>query len=167
MAGRPRNRKNRDVQIPGRDNDRKSYDGTPNKEIKSKAEAAYQTILQIAGDKNFKNIQMGTIWKLLETCIIPIITYGAETWNLNKQETKEINKILDQIIKRILRVPITTPREALYMETGLLDIDTIAKQKRITMKDRLDKTANQLLKTTLKNEQKGRWSQKTKKQWKN
>ena len=46
---------------------------------------------------------MDSIWKLLETCIIPIITYGADTWNLNKQETKELDKILDQIIKRIFK----------------------------------------------------------------
>jgi hypothetical protein len=53
-------------------------------EIKRKTEAAYQTILLIAGDKDFRNIEMGTMWKLIETCVIPIITYGAETWDLNK-----------------------------------------------------------------------------------
>jgi hypothetical protein len=127
-------------------------------EIKKKTEAAYQTILLIAGDQNFRNIEMGTVWKLLETCIIPIITYGAETWNPNKQETKELNRILDQTIKRLLRVPVTTPREALYIETGLMDTETITKQKRVTMKARLNKTANNLLKTTMQNEQKGGWT---------
>ena len=37
--------------------------------IEGKVEAAYQTVLHIAKDNNFKFIKMGVIWKLLETCI--------------------------------------------------------------------------------------------------
>ena len=56
------------------------------KEIKRKAEAAYQTILTITGNNNFANIEMEAIWKLVETCILPIITYGAETWKTTKKK---------------------------------------------------------------------------------
>ena len=38
--------------------------------LEGKVEAAYQTILHIAKDKGLK---MAIIWKLVETCIIPII----------------------------------------------------------------------------------------------
>ena len=47
-------------------------------DAKRKAEAAYHTILTIAADPQLRGIQMETIWRLVETCIIPIITYGAE-----------------------------------------------------------------------------------------
>ena len=107
-------------------------------EIQNKAEAAYQTILTIAGNKYFHHIQMKTIWKLLETCVIPIITYGGETRNPNKKETKDLNNILDKLIKRILMVPRTTPREVLYMETGLMDIEHICLRNRINMDKRLE-----------------------------
>ena len=70
------------------------------KNIERKTEAAYQTIIYIANDKNFKGIEMETIWKLVETCIIPIITSGAETWKPNKDQMKKINRILDSIIKK-------------------------------------------------------------------
>ena len=69
------------------------------KEIRGKAEAAFQTILTIAGDHKLRGIQMKTIWKLVETCIKPIITYAAETWNPTKTEMKKLNAILDNIIK--------------------------------------------------------------------
>ena len=46
-------------------------------EVKGKVEAAYQTILSIAGNKQFKNIQMEAIWTMVEACIIPIITYAG------------------------------------------------------------------------------------------
>ena len=106
------------------------------KNIERKTEAAYQTIIYIANDKNFKGIEMETIWKLVETCIIPIITYGAETWKPNKDQMKKINRILDSIIKRILMTPTSTPRENLYIETGLLDPEAwmIIKQTRYLKK---------------------------------
>ena len=40
------------------------------------------------GNKYYNNIELETAWKLLETCIQPIITYGGESWNINKKRTK-------------------------------------------------------------------------------
>ena len=48
--------------------------------IKGKVEASTQTILNIAGYNNFNKIQMEIIWKLVNTCIIPIATFAAEAW---------------------------------------------------------------------------------------
>ena len=58
-------------------------------QLERKLEAAYQTILAIAGHRHFRNTQMETIWKLVTTSLIPIITYGGETTgNLPKQRRK-------------------------------------------------------------------------------
>ena len=59
------------------------------KSIEGKVEAAYQTLITIAEDDEFRKIKMECIWKLVETCIIPIITYACETWEPNKQEMKK------------------------------------------------------------------------------
>ena len=45
--------------------------------IKKKVEAAIRTTFHVAGDDNYRGIEMDTIWTLLETCIIPIITHGG------------------------------------------------------------------------------------------
>ena len=42
---------------------------------------------------------MSTIWMLLDTCIIPIITYRAEAWTTTNAEENAPQKILDNIIK--------------------------------------------------------------------
>ena len=55
---------------------------------KGKVEAAYQTILTVMGDQHFQNIEMEIPWKLINSCIIPIITYAGETWHPKKQEEK-------------------------------------------------------------------------------
>ena len=108
-------------------------------EIKRKAEAAYQTILVIAGDKELKKIRMQTIWKLLEICIKPIITYAAETWEPTKKNMKDLNNIYDKIIKRTLKLPTTTPREVHYLETKLIDIEHTKEKNQIMMLHRLQK----------------------------
>ena len=101
------------------------------KEIERKTEAALQSALYIAGDDNYQGIEMETIWTLIESCIIPIITYGSETWDINQNQTKRLNRILDNIIKRILNLPQSTPRECLYYELGTLDIEHRIITKRI------------------------------------
>ena len=133
------------------------------KEVNRKAEAALQTILSIAGDQTLKNIQMKTIWKLVETCIMPVITYGGETWRITKKATTETNRILDNILKRILMTPTTTPREPLYMETGLLDIKHTAIYNRMNMLKRIQRYGNQLIDTSLERSEPDQWMTETKK----
>ena len=110
--------------------------------IRSKTEAAYQTILTVAKNPSFQNIELQTIWKLLETCIQPIITYACETWNPTKQEVKEINRIQESIIKRILMTPVTTPTDAIYVETGITSIETITTMRKLNKEAKLKAKPN-------------------------
>ena len=130
------------------------------KSIEGKVEAAYQTLVAVAEDQNFKTIKMECIWKLVKTCIIPIITYASETWEPSKGEMKKLNQILDKIIKRILMTPEATPRETLYIETGLLDVETMIDIKRLNMMARLNRNKSELMQIVLDNPQ-SRWMKKT------
>ena len=131
------------------------------KSIEGKVEAAYQTLVAVAEDQNFKTVKMECIWKLVKTCIVPIITYASETWEPTKAEMKKLNKILDRIIKRILMTPEATPREALYIETGLLDVETMIDIKRLNMMARLNDNRSELMTTVLTNPE-GKWMKRTK-----
>ena len=102
-------------------------------QLKRKTEAAYQTILAVLGNQYFNKIELETAWKLLKTYIQPILACGGETMNTTKKEQRKINQIQQNIIRRILMVPQSTPIEALYMETGLLDITTIITKNRFNM----------------------------------
>ena len=99
---------------------------------KGKVEAALQTIFSLAGNAEFYNIEMATIWRLFHSCIIPILTYGAETWIPTKAEQKYAQNILNNTIKRILMTPTSTPSEILIAETGIWDIETQMAKKQIT-----------------------------------
>ena len=119
--------------------------------IEGKVEAAYQTMIAVTEDREFRGIKMQSIWLLVQTCILPIITYASETWHLTKQEEKKLNQCLDKILRRILMTPDATPREAMYIETGLLDVSTTADSKRLNMKARLNKNKSELMAKILEN----------------
>ena len=46
----------------------------------------------------------------------------AEAWTPTKAEEGALQKILDNIIKRILKTPTTTPSELTTADTGIWDI---------------------------------------------
>ena len=104
------------------------------------------------GNKYYNNIELETAWKLVETCIQPIITYGGESWNINKKEQKSLNRIQENIIRRILMVPQSTPTDTLYIETGLLDISTITTKNRLNMEKRIQKTPERLVAKIMNNQ---------------
>ena len=124
--------------------------------LEGKVEAAYQTILHIAKDKNFKGLKMAIIWKLVETCIIPIITYGAESRTTTHKESQKIQTIMNNIIKRILQVPQSTPNDAITIETGILNIQTTTEIKQLNSHMRINKMdQNREIKQTWNNSK--RW----------
>jgi hypothetical protein len=51
---------------------------------------------------------------------------------------KDINSILDNIIRRLLMTPQSTPRESLYIETGLMDPETISKKQKVLLNYKLE-----------------------------
>ena len=56
--------------------------------------------------------------------------------------------------------PDATPREALYIESGLLDVETIADSKRMNMKARLNREKSQLMEKILNNPE-CKWKKRT------
>ena len=128
---------------------------------KCKVEGAFQKILTVAGDANFKQIELSTIWKLIEAEITAIALNTAETWEPTKAENKKHNQILDNIIKRVLKVPKSTPRESLYIETGLTDLSTRRIQNRLNMEHRVNKKGSQTTKTAMNAQIRRGWMETT------
>ena len=55
-------------------------------ELEKKIQAATQNIITETGNKEFKGIKMEAVWQLVDSIIIPILTYGAEGWDPTKTE---------------------------------------------------------------------------------
>ena len=61
-------------------------------------------------------------------------------------------------LKRILLTPTTTPREVLYLETGIIDPEHNHQKGKILMRNRLEKSKNELIETILQLEGDHSWS---------
>ena len=85
----------------------------------------------------------------------------GETMNNTKREERKINQIQENIIRRILMVPQSTPIEALYMETGLLDITTIITKNRFNMEKRLHKHPENITTKIMETNTTGGWKETT------
>ena len=82
--------------------------------------------------------------------------------NTRKKEERKINQIQWNIIRRILMVPQSTPIEALYMETGLLDITTIIKKNTdSTWQKRLHKHPENITTKIMETNTTGGWKETT------
>ena len=120
--------------------------------MKGQVEGAYQKMIALMGNTAFQGIEMEVAIEYCEKCIMPIITTGAEAWTPTKYNYKELNKIMDNILKRLLKTAKSTPREALYMETGLADPETIIKTKRINYEHKSLNSDNETMKAIMRSD---------------
>ena len=134
------------------------------KAVKGRTEAAYQQMMALAGNSSFENIEMEAIWTVLKACIMPTITYSGEAWEPTKKNYQDANRLMDKVLKRIVKTPVKgTSREALYIETGLLDPEAIIIKNRINMENRIANGTNETMKSILKIKTPGSWAQENKK----
>ena len=72
--------------------------------------------------------------KFLQSNIISILTFGAETWNkLTENEINELNRVQTNYVAHLLKVPETTPKCALIGCLNLTKIEHIANTKKATL----------------------------------
>ncbi len=62
--------------------------------LKGKVEAAYQKTLALPSNPTLKWIEMEMIWTIVETCILPIITYAGEIFIIRNKKEEAAIKIL-------------------------------------------------------------------------
>lgn len=69
---------------------------------------------------------------LREAMFLNGILTNADVWyHFTKNDPKELEIVDRLLLQKILSVPDSTPNEALYLETGCIDIDTVIKGKRV------------------------------------
>ena len=77
---------------------------------------------------------------LRESIFLNGILTNVEVWyGLSKSEIEELESVDRLLLRRILSVPISTCSEALFLETGCLNIGTIIKGRRLNFLQYLTK----------------------------
>ena len=61
-----------------------------------------------------------------------VLLFNSETWlRLTKENVKKLESVDEMLLRKILSTPISTPKIALYLETGSVPIRFLLKKKRI------------------------------------
>jgi exonuclease III len=69
---------------------------------------------------------------LRRAMLISVLLFNAETWlRLTKENMRKLESIDLMLLRKLLKTPVSTPKPALYLETGCLPIRYIIKSKRI------------------------------------
>ena len=69
---------------------------------------------------------------LRQAMLISVLLFNAETWlRLNKSDITKLEKVDEMLLRKLLKVPTSTPRISLYLETGAIPISLLIKEKRI------------------------------------
>ena len=77
------------------------------------------------------NIQMESLFKLYHTVIVPAIVYSCETWIKCETDNSKLNQIQISALRRILKLPISTPLVSIYMETGILPLNLECEKRQL------------------------------------
>ena len=107
-------------------------------EVARKIKGANTRIIAEPGNKEFKGIKMKAIWQLVDSIIIPILTYACESWMRTKEEKPKLQTIRNDAIKTILYLPNGTPTTILLNETGHIPVEYTITKKQILQAKRID-----------------------------
>ncbi len=125
--------------------------------IKGKVNGAYNNITMWTSNKEFKGIKMKAIWKLVDTCIIPIMTYGSEAAKHTKRDLQDLQQIFNNLLKKILELPQSTPNSALLKETGYIPMDMYIDRKKIMQERRIRENNDNSLVKRISHRENSEW----------
>jgi len=136
-------RGNRQIKILRRNDEQQGKHGRPYTYDRRKGGSSIPDNFTYSKRQQFQIYQNGSNMEAIRNMhIIPIIMYGAESRITTKRETEKFTTIINSIIKRILRVPQSTPNDAITIETGILDIQTLTEIKQINNHMRISNMDN-------------------------
>ena len=100
-------------------------DGTHEATIAERENSITGTTAEISNilSETSEIVKMKSIRQYTYNIILPKLTINTETWNLTNENIKHLEKIYSQAIKRMLKIPYTTPTKGLLNELGLWSIE--------------------------------------------
>ena len=105
---------------------------------------------------------------LRNSLLISSMLTNAEAWyNLRKSDIEELESVDESFLRRILDTPISTPKDILYLEMGVVTIMYIIKIRRLNilqfiLKEEEESLVHSFLKVRLQHPSAGDWGQSVK-----
>ena len=145
-----------------------SYDGKLTKTIQQRTSRAVGIISQITNI--LKSVSLGNHYffiaiLLRNAMFISSVLINSEVWYpITKTDVEELEKMDRQLLRNILEVPESCPKELIYLETGCIPLSIIIKCRRVNFLHYLltrkeDELIFKFFKAQLRNPSKGDWTE--------
>ena len=112
-----------------------SHDGRNSKNIKArinKGRGIVKKILNILNCIPFGKLYFQIAVILRNSLLVSSLLCNSEAWfNLTKADLNLIESVDLELLRKILNAPLTTPKEALFLELGVMPLRDIIRQRRI------------------------------------
>ena len=90
--------------------------------LKSRSFVVSTTMFGIATDDILNKMKLPTLLQLYQTCWVQAILYNSETWTLQQSEISQIQQMQLSLLRRILKIPKSAPRAAIFSDLGVQPI---------------------------------------------
>ena len=105
-------------------------------------EAALATCMAVASHEVLHHITLETLLQLYNTCIVQIILHGTEMWTESSYDSLE--QLQTKCLKRLLKIPTSTPNPATVFEFGNLPIQILVERRQLGFYHKLKSSPNSL-----------------------
>jgi len=122
--------------------------------VSTRAQNQVCNILALQKESIMNKTKFASIRKLYTSCTIPSIVYGCEAWSNLQKEEKTLEDIQYKCLRRLFKVPDSTPKPALIAEMQVLYIEQeVDKRKLLYLYKLLQWPSHRLARATLEQQQ--------------
>ena len=91
-------------------------------------------IVEVCNNSGIGDIRLQFVRMLTELCFKSKFRFGCEVWDtLKRGDTEKVNKMIPNMIKRVLEVPRSTPTTAIQHDFGIVDLSLETEMERILL----------------------------------
>ena len=143
-----------------------SYDGRNIKNIKArvnKGKGIIKKIMNILHSIPFGKLYFQIAILLRNALFVSSLLCNSEAWfNLTKSELNLLETVDVDLLRKIIKAPLTTPKEIIFLELGVLPLRDIIRQKRLNflfyiIRQKSDSLIGRVFDTQIKNRTKKDW----------
>ena len=106
-----------------------NYNGKFGKAIAEQCNKASRAMFQILRKRSKLNLDVETMFKLFDSCVVPVATYGCEVWGF--ENLAMLEKLHLKFCKLLLNIKKSTCSAMIYGETGRYPISCVVHDRMV------------------------------------
>ena len=122
------------------------------KHVRERSFWVTSTMFATASETTLSMLKMGSLLQLYRSCWLHAVLYNAGTWTTTQRDDTKLAQIQLTLLRRILKVPSSTPKAAIFGELGIQPIQYDLHRRQLALLHKLLTSAPKLPKLAFQNQ---------------